>query len=335
MFEDAIRFLNKVCYITFVFMNKRLAVIDLGTNTFHLLIVDSNTATDFQIIHKEKVFAKLGAFGLLYFKPEIINRALKTLISYKNQVNQFKVDEVLIFGTAALRASSNTQVLIEKIKENCNWDVQVISGKKEATLIYYGVKQTLNFKEAAKTPQAPQTPYLIMDIGGGSVEFILANNNKVLWSESFDIGAALLRKQFHVNEPISKIEILKLNQYLEETLLPLQEAIKTFKTQTLIGASGSFDTVADLSLLENDSKVAIELPIHLFNQIYKDLLQKNLEERLDTPNLVSQRADMIVVSLILIQHVLNRFNIQYLYKSDYALKEGALWAYHHHPDLIL
>lgn len=319
-------------------MNKRLAVIDLGTNTFHLLIVDSNTATDFQIVHKEKIFVKLGAFGLLYFKPEIINRALKTLISYKNQVNQFKVDEVLIFGTAALRASSNTQVLIEKIKENCNWDVQVISGKKEATLIYYGVKQTLNFKEATqtpKTPKTPKTPYLIMDIGGGSVEFILANNNKVLWSESFDIGAALLRKQFHVNEPISKIEIQKLNQYLEETLLPLQEAIKTFKTQTLIGASGSFDTVADLSLLENDSKVAIELPIHQFNQIYEDLLHKNLEERLNTSNLVSQRADMIVVSLILIQHVLSRFNIQYLYKSDYALKEGALWAYHHQPNLIL
>jgi len=302
-------------------MNKRLAVIDLGTNTFHLLIVDSNTTADFQIIHKEKIFVKLGEFGLSYFKPEIINRAVKTLVNYKSLVNQYKVDEVLIFGTAALRASSNTRVLIEKIKENCNWDVQVISGKKEATLIYYGVKQTIDLKA---TPLKTQTPYLIMDIGGGSVEFILANSNKVLWCESFKIGAALLRKQFHIHEPISKIEIQKLNQYLEETLLPLKEAIKTFPTQTLIGASGSFDTVADLSLLKNDSKVAIQLPIHLFNQIYENLLQKNFEERLNTPNLVSQRADMIVVSLILIQYILSQFDIQYLYKSDYALKEGAL-----------
>jgi len=310
-------------------MNKRLAVIDLGTNTFHLLIVDSNSATDFQIVHKEKIFVKLGEFGLSHFKPEIISRAVKTLMNYKSQVNQYKVDEVLIFGTAALRASSNTDLLIKKVKENCNWDIQVISGKKEAALIYYGVKQTIDLNEVTKTP------YLIMDIGGGSVEFILADSNKVLWSESFEIGAALLRKQFHINEPISKIEIQKLNRYLAETLLPLEEAIQTFPTQTLIGASGSFDTVADLSLLENDRKVAIQLPINQFNQIYEDLLQKNFEERLNTPNLVSQRADMIVVSLILIQYVLSRFNIQYLYKSDYALKEGALWAYCHHQKLLL
>ena len=99
---ESIRFLMKVYYITFAMMNKRLAVIDLGTNTFHLLIVDSSRNDNFKIIHKEKIFVKLGEFGLVSFKPEIIERALKTLIDYKNLVSQYQVDEVLIFGTAAL-----------------------------------------------------------------------------------------------------------------------------------------------------------------------------------------------------------------------------------------
>jgi len=310
-------------------MNKRLAIIDLGTNTFHLLIVDTNFNADFEIVYKEKIFVKLGEFGLNAFKPAIIKRAVKTLIHYKNIVSQNKVDEVLIFGTAALRTSSNTAVLINQIKENCNWDVQVISGAREAILIYYGVIQTINL-----TPKANETSNLIMDIGGGSVEFILANAQKVLWSESFNIGAALLRKQFHIHEPIARVEIQKLNLYLQKILVPLHTAIKKFPTNTLIGASGSFDTVADLSLLENDYKEAIELPIIKFHQIYEDLIPKNLEERLHTPNLVTKRADMIVVSLILIKYVLTRFDIEYLYKSDYALKEGILWAYYHHPKLL-
>ncbi len=327
-------------------MDRRLAVIDLGTNTFHLLIVDSSLNAGFKIIHKEKKFVKLGEFGLASFKPAIIERAIKTLVSYKKIVVEYEVEEVLIFGTAALRSSSNTQTLIEQIKASCGWKVQVISGAKEAMLIYYGVKQTIDFKlsiqtpdtlqlhETPLTPLTPKTPYLIMDIGGGSVEFILANNHEVLWSQSFDIGAALLRRQFHQQEPIAKVEIQQLNRYLNEVLLPLQKAIDTFPTKTLIGASGSFDTVADLSLLKNDRKIAIQLPIHQFNEIYNDLINKDLQQRLETPNLVAQRADMIVVSLILIQYVLDKFNIEFLYKSDYALKEGVLWAYHQRGELI-
>jgi len=309
-------------------MNKRLAVIDLGTNTFHLLIVDSSSTSDFQIVHKEKVFVKLGEFGLDLFKPEVIKRAINTLVRYKSIITQNKVDDVLIFGTAALRASSNTKVLVDQIKERCNWNVRVISGNKEAVLIYYGVKQTIDLNEAV------QSPNLIMDIGGGSVEFILADAHKVMWSESFNIGAALLRKQFHINEPITENEIEKLNQFLQKALLPLQEVMEKFPAETLIGASGSFDTVADLSLLENNSKVTVQLPIPQFNKTYEDLIGKNFEERLATPHLVTQRADMIVVSLILIKYILTRFDIEYLYKSDYALKEGVLWAYYNHAELI-
>jgi len=306
-------------------MDRRLAIIDLGTNTFHLLVVDLQTNMDFTIVHKEKIFVKLGEFGLPYFKSEIIERAIKTLLKYRDIIEQHKTKEVLIFGTAALRMSSNTDVLIGKVKEKCGWDIQVISGVKEAALIYHGVKQTYDLNEKA---------HLIMDIGGGSVEFILANAKQVLWSESFNIGAALLRKKYHIHEPISNIEIQQLNLYLKEVLLPLQKALEDFPTKKLIGASGSFDTVADLSSIENDTKVAVELPIDQFNYIYKDLLHKNLEQRLNTQNLVPERADMIVVSLILIQHVLNRFNIQFLYKSDYALKEGILWAYENERALL-
>jgi len=308
-------------------MNKRIAIIDLGTNTFHLLIVDvdASNSANFEIVHKQKVFVKLGEFGLQTFKPKVIERALETINDYHKIVIESQVDDVLIFGTAGLRLADNTAELIEKIEHQTNWKVKVISGTKEATLIYYGVKQTIDFENAFN---------LIMDIGGGSVEFILANKSGILWSSSFNIGAALLRKQFHVNEPISYKEIDTLNTYLDEVLIPLKKTIEKYPCDRLIGASGSFDTIADISLNSTKSQNAIELKLSDFTKIYNDLISKNDIERLNTENLVEQRADMIVVSLILIKYALDNFKIKRLYKSDYALKEGMLWAYFNDRKLI-
>jgi len=306
-------------------MHTKLAIIDLGTNTFHLLVVQLQNDGSFKVLHKEKIIVKLGEFGLVQFNQQVIQRAVETLKTYKTIVDKLKVDDVFIFGTAALRMSANTDELIETIQQACGWKPEVISGLKEATLIYHGVKQTLNLGDSI---------HLIMDIGGGSVEFILADSDHVRWSESFNIGASLLLREFHKSEPIVKTEIQQLLSYLDKILDPLKKAVHKFPTNKLIGASGSFDTLADMSRVLQDSKEATLLSIEDFNRIYKDLISKNHEERLNTPNLVNQRADMIVVSLILIQYVLKEFNIQFLYKSDYALKEGILWAYQHQPTLI-
>lgn len=301
-----------------------LAILDLGTNTFHLLIVEvlGNTYT---VLYKEKQFVKLGEFGLHHLNEKVINRAAGVIEYYNEKLIEHKVNDAIIFGTAGLRMADNTKSLIDKIETITSYKVKIISGINEAKLIYYGVKQSL--PNLAKN-------YLIMDIGGGSVEFILADNLGVLWAQSFNIGVSLLKNKYHTTEPIKKHQAEELYNFLEEELQPLKNALQKYKTDTLIGASGSFDTIADMSINLPLKDGFVQLPLKDYELIKKDLIAKTYLERLNTENLVNQRADMIVVALLLIEFVLKTLEIKQMYKSDFALKEGIIWACLNEPEYL-
>lgn len=305
-------------------MANNLAILDLGTNTFHLLIVEITT-DGYKALYKEKKFVKLGEHGLHKFNNEVVNRAVNVVEYYQKKILDHNVKDAVIFGTAGLRMASNAASLVKKIEYITGVKVKIINGADEAKLIFYGVKQSL--------PEFRQN-YFIMDIGGGSVEFIIANNNKVLWARSFNIGVSLLRNSFHKNEPITENQVEKLYQFLQKELIPLKDALQKHKTIILVGASGSFDTIADMSESLNLKDGFIELSVDDFESIKKDLTAKTHEQRLNTKGLVNDRADMIVVALLLIDYIVKTFKIKKMYKSDFALKEGIIWAYLNKPKYL-
>jgi len=305
-------------------VNNNLAILDLGTNTFHLLIVEVLGNT-YKVLYKEKQFVKLGEYGLHHLNEKVIDRAVTVIEYYKEKLIEHKVTDAIIFGTAGLRMADNAKTLIDKIEGITSYKVKIISGINEAKLIYYGVKQSL-----------PNTikNYLIMDIGGGSVEFILANNLGVLWAQSFNIGVSLLKNKYHTTEPIKQHQAKELYKLLEEELKPLKKALQKNRTHNLIGASGSFDTIADMSANVPAKDGFVQLPIKDFDIIKQNLIAKTYLERLSTENLANQRADMIVVALLLIDFVLTTLEIKQMYKSDFALKEGIIWAYLNEPEYL-
>ena len=162
---------------------KKYGVIDLGTNTFHLLIIETDDTDAFREIYREQHFVKLAEDGIGTIGAAPYARALKVMQDFEEVLDKQQVSGLCAFGTAALRTARNGQAFIEEVKTLTGIEVELITGDREAELIHKGVLQAVPFSSEC---------WLIMDIGGGSVEFIIADKNEMYWAQSFPIGVAVL-----------------------------------------------------------------------------------------------------------------------------------------------
>ncbi len=291
------------------------AVIDLGTNTFHLLIARKEAAGTYTELFRERRFVKLGENGVERIGDAPYARGLQTLIDFQKILEEKQVENVRVFGTAALRTAANGPDFVREVKEKTGLTVSLISGDEEARLICVGVRQAVPFT-AEKM--------LIMDIGGGSVEFIIANDAQVFAAQSFPIGVSVLKNKFHHSNPISPAEIRAVQMHLTETLAPVREMLRNHPVSTLIGASGTFDVLENVLSKEEVTGLYSEFAAEKFYPLYDKFLTTTLEERLQMQGLPADRADMIVVALILIDYVLKIAKIEKITVSAFAMKEGML-----------
>lgn len=303
-------------------MNDLLAIIDLGTNTFHLLIAEK-AENQYRIIHREKQAVKLGMGGINQNRitNEALGRAVQTISAFKTKTNKLGMPTIFAFGTSALRNADNQQKVLEKIKSGTGIEVTVLSGDQEAVFIYYGIRSAMDLGLSKS---------LIMDIGGGSVEFIIGNREEIFWKRSFEIGGQRLLEFFQQHDPISEDEIIALNQHFANTLGELFNQLDIHKPETLIGSSGTFDTLSDIFCLkenlskhEDDSETPLTL--EAFFDIYKMLTTKNREQRMAIPGMIEMRVDMIVVACCLIGFILEQYEFARIRVSNYSLKEGVLY----------
>jgi exopolyphosphatase / guanosine-5'-triphosphate,3'-diphosphate pyrophosphatase len=299
----------------------KAAIIDMGTNTFHLLLVNVKES-GFETIYKEKVAVKIGQGGINknIITEDAQKRAFHTLQHFKNLIDGEHIDQIFAFATSAVRNANNGQEFVHKIGQLTGIQVEVIDGDQEAELIYEGVRLSGSLNEEN---------HLIMDIGGGSVEFIIGNISSALWKKSFEIGGQRLLDLFHKSDPILTNEIKAIHEYLHLELQPLREAIEIYKPTRLIGASGTFDTLTDmyyasLATKKKKTQTSFDLPVEEFSGLADQMMNKNKQERLLIPGMIPMRVDMIVVSCCLIQNILNYLDVGNLICSSYALKEGAI-----------
>ena len=300
------------------------AIIDLGTNTFQLLIVEQDDI-NYKTILEESYAAKIGMGGISsgIITEEGIQRGIKGLQYFQQVIEKEGVTNknILATATSAVRNAKNGDEFCQRIFNETNIRIQVISGDEEATLIYEGVK--LGMDIGLETS-------MIMDIGGGSVEFIICDKNRIMYKQSFEIGGQRLMDKFMILDPISPRSIEALRDYLEEQLLPLTNAVHQYAPVCVIGSAGSFETLIDLfymktyGYLPTPSQISFELPIKEFYNSFLKLVTKNHEERMAIMGMKELRVDMIVVGVCLIDFVLKRFGIQQIKVSNYALKEGVL-----------
>ena len=297
-----------------------IAIIDLGTNTFHLLIAEINENIP-QIIFQETIAVKLGEGGM---KDGMINasafdRGISAIKQFKTSIDHYGVFQIKAFATSALRSASNSKTFTEKIVKETGIKIEIIDGNREAELIFSGVRAAINMKDQTS---------LIMDIGGGSVEFIICDQDQIFWKKSFDIGAARLMDQFHQSDPISEANISELHFYLNSVLNDLNTQLGIHKPKQLIGSAGAFETFANM--LDPEFKSGFKTPefnidLEQFEKISKFIIGSNHEERAVTAGIPAVRVDMIVVATLLTGYVLNLYPFKGLKLSTYSLKEGVLF----------
>jgi len=296
-------------------MMDRYGVIDLGTNTFHLLIVERLPNKEHLEIFRKRVFVKLASEGIHTIGTAPFERGLNTMLQFHQLLEEHQVKNIRALGTAALRTASNGLDFVQLIAKKTSIQIELIDGSEEARLISEGVKQAVPLTKE---------DVLIMDIGGGSVEFIITNQSGIKWSRSFPVGVAVLFESFHKSNPITVSEIQQVNTHLAEVLVPLFNALQKYPVNKLIGASGTFDVLELFLAKEDNQGLYAMVPIDAYSNFSKKIIHTTFAERLAIQQLPDTRADLVVVALVLIDFITKVANIQTIITSAYAMKEGAL-----------
>jgi exopolyphosphatase/guanosine-5'-triphosphate,3'-diphosphate pyrophosphatase len=292
----------------------RTAVIDLGTNTFNLLIADVNS-DGFTIIHSEKEGVALGMGGINKntISPDAFERGLTTLRHFKSICSQNNVQVINSFGTSALRGAENAIDFVQQIHSELAITVSIISGEKEAELIYKGITWSYDF----------QLPAMIMDIGGGSTEFIFANKNGIIEKVSLDIGILRIFQLFTFSDPFNKEDIQKVKDWLDEKS---GNFFKGKKQEVLIGASGTFETFYEMIYQkEYTEKIkAEEVSLESLLKVTNDILNSTEKERDTNEMIIPIRKKMAPIAAIKVQWIIEELGIKRVFISPCSLKEGAL-----------
>ncbi len=296
----------------------KAAVIDLGTNTFHLIIADLSS-NDINILFKTNEPVRLGEGRINdnMIIPEAFERGINTLKNFREEIDKHNVEVVKAVATSAIRSAANGADFISSAKQDAGITINIATGDEEADYIFNGVKATDSIKGMT----------LIMDIGGGSTEFIICNEDTLFWKKSYNIGAARLMQAYFKSDPINNHDQFSINKHLDTELTDLIAACASYEPQHLIGSAGAFETFAAMIYPEKDVKTLKSAPIDLIK--YQDLAQNLISsthvERELMPNLIKLRVDMIVIAALITNYVINNCKIKQLSLSTYDLKMGVLY----------
>lgn len=290
----------------------RVAVIDLGTNTFNLLIADVHT-NGFSVLHNSKEGVALGMGGINQgcISEDAMQRAFLAFEKFLPIIQNLHVENIAAIGTSAIRDAKNKDSFCDLIAKHYHIKIEVINGEQEAKLIYDGIRWLNTFEK----------PSLIMDIGGGSTEFIRVEGD-FMQIVSENIGVARIFQFFRFNDPFSESDKNQVFDWLEHQAKEFQ----TFKPcPILIGASGSFETFHEMIY-------HLPFPLHEEKVLKREEIVKSLDwiidstqvERDNNPHIIPIRKKMAPIAALKTKWVIEKMQIQEVHISPYSLKEGVL-----------
>ncbi len=296
----------------------------MGTNTFNLLIAELDEKGGYKPVYRSKVGVKLGegSFEKNFITEEAMRRSFVALDAQIHAVKNQYCDRVLAFATSAVRGASNKEDYLQKVYDRFGINIHVIDGEREAHMIYNGVQ----LSGALSSNNA-----LIMDIGGGSTEFVGANDEEIIWKKSYELGVSRLLEKFRPTDPITPETLEEIEKELLSQVGEVFEMVEAEGIKTLIGSSGSFDTFSDvLSHREGTYEETINQTTLVFNRDHLDahlneLILSTRSQREAMDGMVAMRIKMIVVSAIFVRLVLQNTAIENVKLSRYSLKEGVLF----------
>jgi len=269
----------------------------------------------FQVIHSESNGVGLGHGGMnksIITKPSF-DRGIKCLKNYSKTCNRHNIDTIYAYGTSTLRQAKNANKFVELVKKQTNIEIKILSGKEEAKLIYKGIKMGYDFHEKS----------VIMDIGGGSTEFILADKNGLIDKASFDIGISRINQLFNFGDKLSITDITSIENYLNKNI---GKHIDHYKAHQLIGSSGSFKTFFELvNKKKYEKKLYQKISLNSINSVLNNLINSSLQDRINNKYILPLRRDLLAISAVKTRWVLKKLQCKQVIVSPNSLKEGVIY----------
>lgn len=303
--------------------NKNFAAIDIGTNSFHLIIVKIGENNSLKIIDREKVVIRLGSrkgTEMNFITPGEIEEGVKVLKKFKELAANYNA-EMHAVATSAVREAENKNKFLEKVFQETEIQIEVIDGYKEAEYIYKGVRKALDYKNKK---------LLCIDIGGGSTEYILGLNDEILFGESIKIGAVRLSKKFFPGFILNNDAIEKCKTYIKQQIEFNNVINSNPQYDCAIGASGTILAIAGMIDFRRNRKIEKSFNEFTFTKEELDELtleilgKKSPEERINIKGMEYKRADIIPAGLLILQMSFEIFKIKKMTISEYALREGVI-----------
>jgi exopolyphosphatase/guanosine-5'-triphosphate,3'-diphosphate pyrophosphatase len=297
---------------------KRVASIDIGTNTILLLIAATEGGKIEPLFDTETV-VRLGEGvqqkGIL--SKEAIKRGFQTLSQYLKQCQEMEVQNIYAVGTSALREANNSEEFLDLVEKNLDLSIDVISGEEEAQLSYWAVAKDL--KEVKK-------PILVVDVGGGSTEFILGRGDQVQEWISLPIGSVRFTEEFLSSDPVQEEEWVKLKRKIRELLVNIPHPQDPL---TMVAVGGTATTLASV---EQGLEAFDFEKIHHFvlekEGLKKQLFlyrSKTIDERRRIPGLLPSRADVILAGSAILYMAMEELNCHSALVSCHGIRYGLLY----------
>ena len=304
----------------------RIAAIDIGTNSVHMIVVRVRPDLSFEIVDREKEMVRLGAGGLdgRALTETAMQHGLLALSRFRRLADAHRVDEVVAAATSAVREAENGRDFLGAIHQRTGIRARVISGTEEARLIH---------KAAVYGVDVGADAALVVDIGGGSVELTVGSAAGATLSQSLKIGVIRLAERFRASDPLSKRDEREMTRYVTEAIAEPVAQIRKLGFDRVIGTSGtilSLGTLASDDTRTGDDDVRnLRVPAKQFRRVRKELTALNLNERLRVPGLDPRRADLVVAGAVLFDTILRALDTPEVTLCDLSLREGLALDYIH------
>ena len=300
---------------------KKIASIDIGTNTIRMAVWEKDSNGDFHEIHSNRAIVRLGE-GMSSGKRLLdhrINKAVDTLSQFKKECEQISDVEICAVATSAVREAENKTEFVDKVKREIGIEIKVIPWEEEARLTLQGVFWRL---------PASDSTTLSFDIGGGSTEFILSEGDQLIQTFGSKLGVVRLTERFLTQHPVDLKEYDSLVGFLHCEIEKIYESFSKPKISRIIGTAGTVTTLAAIknNVIPYDPKKihGTNLTLEQIKQIQENLKAMTLEERLKLPALERGREDLIISGTAIVIEVMAVFGIEDLTVCEYGLREGTI-----------
>ena len=303
----------------------RIAAIDIGTNSVHMIVVRVRPDLSFEVIDREKVMVRLGAGGLdgKALTTEAMSAALQALSKFKRLAESHRVDEILAAATSATREARNGGEFLARIERETGIRPRVITGAEEARLIHQAAVYGVDVGSARA---------VVIDVGGGSVEITLGNATAIQAARSFKIGVIRLTERFVQSDPLSGRDERKLSKHILSEIGRHCDQITSIGFDRVIGTSGTILSLGAVAATAARGAPPAELrnlrvSAKQIRKLRKEIVALGPEQRLTVPGLDPRRADLVVAGAVLLDTILRRLGAEELTLCDLALREGLVLDY--------